>query len=366
MQNQRAHKFIISGGGTGGHIFPAVAIADELKARNSNNKFLFVGASDRMEMEKVPASGYEIEGLWISGLQRKLSLKNLLFPLKLISSIWKAKRIIRKFKPDVVIGTGGYASAAVLYAASKKKIPTLIQEQNNYAGLTNRWLSDKVSTICVSFENMEKYFPKEKIVVTGNPVRAQFTNVNFNDAQNETFEKFKLSPERKTVLVVGGSLGARSINLAIEKHIDKFEKNRVQLLWQTGKLFVEESKKLESEWIRPHEFIYNMNDAYSVADVIVSRAGAIAISELTLVGKPTILVPLKSAAEDHQTKNAQALIDSNATILVKDEEAMESLVDQTIDLLNEPELLRKMSLNIAQLAKPKSTELIVNEIEKLI
>jgi UDP-N-acetylglucosamine--N-acetylmuramyl-(pentapeptide) pyrophosphoryl-undecaprenol N-acetylglucosamine transferase len=366
MQKQQHKRFIISGGGTGGHIFPAVAIADELRVRYPDCEILFVGASDRMEMEKVPAAGYEIKGLWISGLQRNLTLKNLLFPLKLISSIWKSKKIVRKFKPDVVIGTGGYASAAVLYAASSKGIPTLIQEQNNYAGLTNKWLSKKVNKICVSFDNMDKYFPGEKLVVAGNPVRSQFISEDFNQRTDENYKAFDLNPEKKTVLVVGGSLGARSINLAIEKNLQEFESKQVQLLWQTGKLFVEESQKYLGEWVQPREFIYNMNEAYKVADLIISRAGAIAISELCLVGKPVVLVPLKTAAEDHQTKNAKALLDRDAALLVGDGEASEKLVSEALSLMGNINKRESMSQNIRKMAKPESTVKIVDEIVKLM
>ena len=234
----KVRKYILSGGGTGGHIFPAIAIADELKKRDPSCEILFVGASDRMEMEKVPKSGYEIVGLWISGLQRSLKPKNLLFPFKLIHSILKSFSILRKFKPDAVIGTGGYASAAILFAASKKGIPTLIQEQNNYAGLTNKWLSQKVNKICVAFDHMEKFFPTEKVVKTGNPVRKQFTDTKEID-RHKAYELFGLSPEKKTVLVIGGSLGARSINLALAAKVGRFAEEEVQLLWQTGKLFVD-------------------------------------------------------------------------------------------------------------------------------
>ena len=359
-------RYILSGGGTGGHIFPAIAIADELKKRDPNCKVLFVGAQDRMEMEKVPAAGYEIKGLWISGLQRSLKPKNLLFPIKLLSSIWKSKKIIRQFRPNAVIGTGGYASAAVLYAATKKGIPTLIQEQNNYAGLTNKWLSKKVNKICVSYDNMERFFPLEKLIKTGNPVRNQFLEVKKENAQVEAKKSYGINANEKSVLVVGGSLGARSINHAIAQDYKKLEEAGIYLVWQTGKLFIEESSKLKSKFIKPETFISNMKEAYEMADVVISRAGAIAISEICIMGKPSVLIPLSTAAEDHQTKNAMALVDNDAAILVQDNEVKSLLVDTVITLLNDQEKQDQMIKNVSKMGLPNATIEIVNEIEKLI
>lgn len=364
MSNNK--KYILSGGGTGGHIFPAIAIADELKRRDPSCEILFVGAKDRMEMEKVPAAGYAIEGLWISGLQRSLKPKNLLFPFKLISSILKSKKIIRRFKPDAVIGTGGYASAAVLYAASKKNIPTLIQEQNNYAGLTNKWLSKTVHKICVAYDSMDAFFPGEKLVKTGNPVREQFLEKQGQISKEEIKKEWGLHPEAKTILIVGGSLGARSINQAIAANHQKFKEAKVQLLWQTGKLFVDEAAQLKSEWIHPTTFIADMYKAYSMADVVISRAGAIAISELCIMGKPTVFVPLSTAAEDHQTKNAMALVNNQAAEMVKDANAKSELVDQAIALVNDSEKQNTYHKNILQMGLPNATKEIVNEIEKLL
>ena len=319
-----------------------------------------------MEMEKVPAAGYEIIGLWISGLQRSLKPKNLLFPIKLISSIWKSKRIIRKFKPNAVIGTGGYASAAVLFAASKKGIPTLIQEQNNYAGLTNKWLSKKVNKICVSYDGMGKFFPEEKIIKTGNPVRDQFLGNSDLNSKEEAKKSYGINSNEKTVLVVGGSLGARSINRAIAKDHKKLEDAGIHLVWQTGKLFVEEADKLKSAFIHPTTFITNMKEAYNMADVVISRAGAIAISEICIMGKASVLVPLSTAAEDHQTKNALALVNNQAAELVKDQEVQELLIDTVIDLLKKQDKQTSMSENARKMGLPNATNEIVNEIEKLI
>jgi UDP-N-acetylglucosamine--N-acetylmuramyl-(pentapeptide) pyrophosphoryl-undecaprenol N-acetylglucosamine transferase len=359
-------RYILSGGGTGGHIFPAIAIADELKKRDPSCKILFVGAQDRMEMEKVPAAGYEIKGLWISGLQRSLKPKNLLFPIKLLCSIWKSKKIIRQFQPNAVIGTGGYASAAVLYAATGKGIPTLIQEQNNYAGLTNKWLSKKVNKICVSYDRMERFFPLEKLIKTGNPVRNQFLEVKQKSAQEKAKKSYGINANEKSVLVVGGSLGARSINHAIAHDYKKLEDAGIHLVWQTGKLFIEESAKLKSEFIKPETFISNMKEAYEMADVVISRAGAIAISEICIMGKPSVLIPLSTAAEDHQTKNAMALVNNDAAILVQDNEVKSLLIDTVITLLNDQEKQDQMTKNVSEMGLPNATIEIVNEIEKLI
>ena len=366
--NNRWPRVIISGGGTGGHIFPAVAIARGIQEQYPSADILFVGAQGKMEMEKVPAAGFPIEGLWISGLQRSLTLKNLLFPLKVLASVWKALRIIRKFKPDVAIGVGGYASGSLLYAASMKGIPCLIQEQNSFPGITNKILKDRVQTICVAYDKMERFFPSEKIVLTGNPVRKEITKLE--GKRERGLEKFNLDSTKKTVLVVGGSLGARSINHSIDANLQLFSDNDIQLIWQTGKLYTEQAKKRVDEvgkkGISSLDFIADMDLAYAVADVVISRAGALAVSELCLVKKPAILVPLPSAAEDHQTKNAMSLVSYNAAILVKDSEAKEHLVQDAIALVNDQEQMDKLSRNIEKLAFANATETIVSEVMKLI
>ena len=366
--NNRWPRVIISGGGTGGHIFPAVAIARGIQEQYPSSDILFVGAQGKMEMEKVPAAGFPIEGLWISGLQRSLTLKNLLFPVKVLSSVWKALRIIRKFKPDVAIGVGGYASGSLLYAASMKGIPCLIQEQNSFPGITNKILKNRVQTICVAYDRMDRFFPSEKIVLTGNPVRKEITKLE--GKRERGLEKFNLDSTKKTVLVVGGSLGARSINHSIDANLQLFADNDIQLIWQTGKLYTEQAKKRVAEvgykGISSLDFIADMDLAYAVADVVISRAGALAVSELCLVKKPAILVPLPSAAEDHQTKNAMSLVSYNAAILVKDNEAKEHLVQDAIALVNDQEQMDKLSRNIEKLAFANATETIVSEVMKLI
>jgi UDP-N-acetylglucosamine--N-acetylmuramyl-(pentapeptide) pyrophosphoryl-undecaprenol N-acetylglucosamine transferase len=362
----RPLKFIISGGGTGGHIFPAIAIADELRSRYQDCDILFIGAKDRMEMEKVPRAGYPIKGLWISGIQRSLSPKNLIFPLKLLSSLAKARKIIRKYKPDVVIGVGGYASAAVLRMAITANIPTLIQEQNSFPGITNKWLAPKVNTICVAFDGLQKYFPKDKIVLTGNPVRNKVVNIAGKREKGYAF--FNLKPDKPTLLITGGSLGARSVNQNILKGIDDLVAAGMQILWQTGRPFYKEAemgtKNLED--VKVHEFIYEMDLAYAVADMLVARAGAITVSELCLVQKPAILVPLPTAAEDHQTKNAMALVDKNAAILIPDKDAGELLVNEVIALMNDQERREAIQKNLKPLGQTNATGLIVDQVLKLV
>lgn len=357
-------NILISGGGTGGHIYPAIAIANELKERYTNARFLFVGASDRMEMEKVPQAGYEIKGLWISGIQRKLTLKNLLFPFKLISSLWKASGIIKKFKPDVVIGTGGFASGPTLQMANKKGIPTLVQEQNSYPGITNKILAKKANTICVAYDGLERFFPKEKIVKTGNPVRQDLLDIS--NKRKEAQEFFGLDIERKTALVLGGSLGARAINQLIEKELNWFKENKVQLIWQTGKLYSNDYKKYNGvDGIQTHAFLNKMDLAYAAADIIISRAGAGSISELCIVGKPVIFIPSPNVAEDHQTKNAMAVVEKGAGLLVK-ESQLDEFQKTVVQLISCPEQRELLGKNIKQLALPNATKDIVNEIDKLI
>lgn len=361
-------KVIISGGGTGGHIFPAIAIANALKQKVEDIEILFIGAKDRMEMEKVPAAGYKIEGLWISGLQRKLSFKNLLFPLKVISSIFKARSIIKKFKPDVVVGVGGYASGPTLRAATFSGIPTLIQEQNSYPGITNKLLASKVNKICVAYEGMEKFFPKNKIILTGNPVRQ---NIAVNTiSKTKAAEFFGLKENKKTVFVFGGSLGARTINESIEGIIQKFADENVQLIWQTGNTYYplanKATYKYEKNGIKSFNFINDMDYAYAAADVIISRAGAIAISELCIVGKPVILIPSPNVAEDHQTKNAMALVNQKAALLVKDKDARLSLQDVLFKLLADDNLQIELSKNIKKLAFLNAAERIADEVISIV
>ena len=300
MSLHKPYKVIISGGGTGGHIYPAVAIANGIKERFPDTDILFVGAEGRMEMQKVPAAGYKIEGLWISGIQRRLTIDNLAFPLKVISSILKARKIAKTFKPDIAIGVGGYASWPLLYSAGKAGIPTLIQEQNSYAGVSNKALAKSVKAICVAYENMERFFPKDKIVYTGNPVRKDI--VHYNQYKEGAAEFFGLKSGIPTLFVMGGSLGARTINQSLEKNIDIIKQSGIQVLWQTGKTYYDSLKHYSSDTIKVLDFISDMNKAYAMADVIVSRAGALSISELSIVGKPAILVPSPNVAEDHQTK----------------------------------------------------------------
>ncbi len=370
-KNPQAKKWprvIISGGGTGGHIFPAVAIAKGIQEKYPDAEILFVGAKGRMEMEKVPAAGFKIEGLWISGLQRGSVFKNLLFPFKVIFSVFKALRIIKKFKPDVAIGVGGYASGALLYAATMKKIPALIQEQNSFPGITNKVLKDRVQKICVAYDNMDQFFPKEKIILTGNPVRKEITRLE--GKRDRGLEKFGLNKDRKVVLVVGGSLGARSINHAMDADLQKFADADIQVIWQTGKLYTEQAQKRVQEvgkkGIMTFDFIADMDLAYAAADVVISRAGALAVSELCLVKKPCILVPLPTAAEDHQTKNALSLVNYHAAILVKDSEAKTKLAEEAIALLNDKDRCEKLSRNIDKLAFSNATETIVSEVINLI
>lgn len=360
----KPYKFIISGGGTGGHIYPAIAIANELRSQYPNAEFLFVGAKDRMEMEKVPKAGYKILGLWISGLQRKLSLKNILFPFKLMSSLHRSYKIIRTFKPDVAIGTGGYASAPLLRAASNKGIPCLIQEQNSHAGITNKWLSKKVQCICVAYEGMNKFFPSKKIIVTGNPVRQDLLDIE--SKKSEAIAYFNLNPNKKTVLILGGSLGAKRINELIDSSISYFLTFDLQVIWQSGNYYVEKYQNKGNENVQVHAFINRMDLAYAAADFIISRAGALSASELCLVGKPVIFIPSPNVAEDHQTKNALAISDQNAALLLRESELDEKFETEFSKLFNSEEKQRTLSENIIKLGKPNATKDIVAEIKKLI
>ena len=358
------HKFIISGGGTGGHIYPAIAIANELKARFPKAEFLFVGAQDKMEMQKVPQAGYAIKGLWIAGLQRKLTLQNLLFPVKLISSLWKSRAIIKSFKPDVVIGTGGFASGPLLQMANSLNIPTLIQEQNSYPGITNKLLSKKANKICVAYENLERFFPIEKMILTGNPVRQDL--IDIDSKREEAIQYFNLDPSKKTLLILGGSLGARRVNQLIEKELDFFALQNVQIIWQCGKFYLDEYKKYNSDFIQVLAFIDRMDLVYAAADFVISRAGASSVSELSIVGKPVIFIPSPNVAEDHQTKNAKSIVDKNGALMIKESELDDSFNSVFSDLVANENLQKQLSENIIKLAKVNATNDIVNEIVKLI
>ncbi|GHC56507.1 undecaprenyldiphospho-muramoylpentapeptide beta-N-acetylglucosaminyltransferase [Ulvibacter litoralis] len=360
----KPYKFIISGGGTGGHIYPAVAIANELKSRYPNAEFLFVGAKDRMEMEKVPQAGYAIEGLWISGLQRSLSFKNMLFPLKLISSLLRSRSIIKKFKPNAAVGTGGYASAPLLRVASNKGIPCVIQEQNSHAGITNKWLANKAQKICVAYEGMEKFFPSEKIKLTGNPVRQDLLEVA--SKREEALSFFNLKASKKTIVVLGGSLGARKINELVHRSLPFFAENNVQVIWQCGSFYENDYKDKGNESVQVHTFLNRMDLVYAAADVIISRAGALSVSELCLVGKPVIFIPSPNVSEDHQTKNALAISEKNAAVLVKESELETRFEEALSEILRSEQVQRELSENIKKLAKPNATKEIVNEIEKLL
>ncbi|MBW1297839.1 undecaprenyldiphospho-muramoylpentapeptide beta-N-acetylglucosaminyltransferase [Aquimarina litoralis] len=358
-------KIILSGGGTGGHIYPAISIANELKSRYPEASILFVGAKDRMEMQKVPEAGYPIEGLWISGIQRKLSLSNLLFPFKLLSSLWKSKKIIKKFDPDVVIGTGGFASGPLLKMANSAKIPTVLQEQNSFPGITNKWLAKGADKICVAYDDMDRFFPESKIIKTGNPVRQDLLEIN--SKRNEGLTKYHLDPEKKTVLVIGGSLGARRINQLIEKELAFFDKSELQILWQCGKLYYNEYKKYDNhKGVQVHQFLNTMDLAYAAADVIVSRAGASSVSELCIVAKPTLFIPSPNVAEDHQTKNANAIVSKNGAKMLQESELDEKFQKTITQLLSSEAMQIKLTHAIKKMALPNATKDIVNEIELLI
>ncbi len=360
----KQYKFILSGGGTGGHIYPAIAIANELKVRFPNAKFLFVGAKDKMEMQKVPQAGYEIKGLWIAGLQRQINLKNAMFPFKLINSLWKSRRIIKDFKPNVVIGTGGFASGPLLQMANTMGIPTVIQEQNSYPGITNKLLSKKASAICVAYENLERFFPADKMVLTGNPVRQDL--IDIESKRNDAIAYFNLDANKKTLLVLGGSLGARRVNQLIEKEMENILSQNVQIIWQCGKLYFEDYKKYNSPQVQVVSFIEKMDFVYAAADVIISRAGASSVSELCIVGKPVVFIPSPNVAEDHQTKNAKAIVDKDGAILLKESDLDTQFATVFQSLINDSTKQQQLRTNIKQLALPQATKQIVDEIVKLI
>ncbi|GAK93720.1 UDP-N-acetylglucosamine-N-acetylmuramyl-(pentapeptide) pyrophosphoryl-undecaprenol N-acetylglucosamine transferase [Nonlabens ulvanivorans] len=359
----KPYKFIISGGGTGGHIYPAIAIANECKRRWPDCEILFVGASNRMEMEKVPAAGYEIKGLWISGLQRKFTLDNFAFPLKVTKSLWDARRIINKFKPTAAIGTGGYASGPLLQMASMKGIPSLIQEQNSYPGITNKLLSKKVQKICVASTGLDRFFPKEKIVLTGNPVRQDLLDID--SKREQALQHFNLDASKKTLLILGGSLGARRINQLIDAQLENISKD-VQVIWQCGKFYYDQYKNKTTASVQVHAFISKMDLAYSAADFIISRAGAGTISELCIVGKPVIFIPSPNVSEDHQTKNALAVVEKGAGLLVKETDIDQNFNTIWKGLITDDELQNNLSSQIKQLALPHATIDIVNQLESII
>jgi UDP-N-acetylglucosamine--N-acetylmuramyl-(pentapeptide) pyrophosphoryl-undecaprenol N-acetylglucosamine transferase len=367
-------RIIVSGGGTGGHIYPAIAIANEFKTRFPQADILFVGAQDKMEMQKVPQAGYAIKGLWIAGIQRKLTFQNVMFPLKLISSLSKSFGILKQFKPDVVIGTGGFASGAVLKVASMLGIPTVIQEQNSYPGITNKLLAKKAHKICVAYENLERFFPKDKMILTGNPVRQDLISVD--QKRSEAIDYFKLDPNKKTILVLGGSLGSRRINQLIAKEINWLLSLNLQVIWQCGKGYFEEYKKFNQNLDQPATrnpqpvtvlaFIDRMDLVYAAADMVISRSGASSVSELAIVGKPVIFIPSPNVAEDHQTKNAQAIVDKHGAILLKESELDSEFKIVFEALLKDTGKQEDLSKNIKLLGMPNATKQIVDEIVNLI
>lgn len=357
-------RFIISGGGTGGHIFPAVAIANELRRRLPEAEVLFVGANGRMEMTRVPEAGYKIVGLDITGLQRRLTPQNLMFPVRVFRSVRKAGKLIEEFRPDAVVGVGGYASAPVLLAATSRAIPSLIQEQNSYAGLVNKLLAKRVNKICVAYDGMEKFFPADKLVLTGNPVRAEIASGD----RAEALKFFGLDPNKQTLLIIGGSLGARTLNQATAAALPRLHEAGIQLLWQTGKLYFPEAQQQadQANGLHALEFIQRMDLAYAAADVVISRAGALSVSELCLTGKASILVPSPNVAEDHQTKNALALVGKGAAVLITDEHAPARLYDEALRLLADSERQQQLSARVRELARPYATVTIVDELLKLL
>ena len=360
-------RFIISGGGTGGHIFPAVSIANALKAKCPNANILFVGAEGRMEMQRVPAAGYEIKGLPIQGFDRTHKLNNIKVIFKLLKSLSMAKKIIKNFRPDVAIGVGGYASGATLYKAAGMGIPCLIQEQNSYAGVTNKLLAKKVRKICVAYEGMERFFPADKIIMTGNPVRQNVLETPMT--QEEARKSFKLNPSKKTILIVGGSLGAQTVNSSIIEHLDLVQNTEVQIIWQTGKRYFdkinEALKGKELANLKVMDFISDMGAAYKAADLVISRAGASSISEFQLIGKPVILVPSPNVAEDHQTKNAMALVNKDAAIFVSDADAPAMLLQLALDTIANDEKLATLSKNVKEMGLQHSADIIADEVLKL-
>ena len=368
MDKTPSYRILIGGGGTGGHVFPAIAIADALKAMYPGSEFLFVGAKGKLEMEKVPEAGYAIEGLPVAGFQRRLTLKNISFFYKLLVSMIRSRRIIGKFRPDLAVGVGGYASGPILKAAARKGVPILIQEQNSYAGVTNRLLARSARTICVAYENMERYFPKDRIVITGNPVRKDLIDLPVKPAQGYT--EFGIERGKTVCLVLGGSLGARTLNHSFQEGIKKLDRDDLAVLWQCGKLYqkeVEEQVRAAGQPnIRVLPFISRMDLAYGLADLVVARAGAITISELCIVGKPVILVPSPNVAEDHQRHNAEALVKLKAARMVTDDRAREQLVDQVLALMADHAERELLAKNIRQLGRRDASLRIAEEAGKIM
>jgi UDP-N-acetylglucosamine--N-acetylmuramyl-(pentapeptide) pyrophosphoryl-undecaprenol N-acetylglucosamine transferase len=359
------YRIILSGGGTGGHIYPAISIANELKSRYPGAEFLFVGAKDKMEMEKVPQAGYKIEGLWISGIQRKLTVKNLSFPFKLISSLAKSRRILKAFKPDVAVGTGGFASGPLLQAAVSKGVPSLIQEQNSYPGITNKILAKKADKICVAYDGLERFFPVNKIIKTGNPVRQDILDIENKSIEGKDY--FKLNHNKITLLILGGSLGARRINQLIEEKLEFFQTQNVQIIWQCGKFYYECFKRHNnSQYVQVHAFLNKMDMAYAAAEVIISRAGAGSVSELCIVGKPVIFIPSPNVAEDHQTKNAKAIVDKNGAILITEKDLEVDFENTFSRLITSQDRQTELGCNIKKLALVNATKDIADEVEKLL
>jgi UDP-N-acetylglucosamine--N-acetylmuramyl-(pentapeptide) pyrophosphoryl-undecaprenol N-acetylglucosamine transferase len=368
LETNNAARIIISGGGTGGHIFPALSIAHAIRKIQPDAEILFVGAEGKMEMEKVPAAGYKIVGLPIAGIRRELSLANLKFPLLLLRSLSRAREVIRDFKPDVAVGVGGYASGPLLLMASMQGIPYLIQEQNSFPGITNKFLAKKAKKICVAYENLDRFFPADKILFTGNPVREDLKEVKSKKAEAETF--FGLDSSRPVLLVTGGSQGARSINKAVLAGLNDLRANGIQLIWQTGKFFAAEAQSavaaLNDPSIKAYEFLSRMDLAYAICNVVVGRAGASTVSELCIVQKPSILVPLPTAAEDHQTKNCEALVQRNAGLLVKDADAAQQLIKEAISLIKDTDRCDQLAHNIAPLGRPNAAAEIAQQVLSLI
>lgn len=365
-------RVIISGGGTGGHIFPALAIAEAIKSLQPATEFLFVGAEGKMEMERVPKAGYKIVGLEVVGFQRRLTWKNLLFPFKLWKSLRRAKAIVKEFKPDIAIGVGGYASGPTLQMAGKMGIPTLLQEQNSFAGVTNRLLAKRAAKICVAYENVKRFFPEEKMILTGNPVRKDIADMGISlqnkptETRAEALAYYGFSTEKQTVFITGGSLGARTLNNALRDNIAAIDFSKVQILWQVGKIYYDEFKSLEREGLKIVAFVDRMDYAYAMADVVAARAGALTISELCVLGKASILIPSPNVSEDHQTANAMALVEKQAAILVKDAEANQQLVNTILELLNQPKQIEQLAQNIAKLGISNAAERIAKEVMKIV
>lgn len=366
MENRILHKVLLSAGGTGGHIFPAIAVANEIKSRFPDCEILFVGAEGKMEMEKVPQAGYKIVGLPIAGLQRKLTLSNFLLPIKILKSMLKAKSVVKDFRPQIAVGFGGYASGPTLRAAGTAGVPTVLQEQNSFAGMTNKLLAKRAKAICVAYEGMDVFFQPEKIKLTGNPVRKDFVKLPYS--QEEALAKLNFSSTKKTILIIGGSLGARAVNAAVEASLNSWMNAGFQVIWQCGKLYKSnlEEKFHGNENIRLFDFIQDMALVYASADVIVSRAGAMSVSELSLVGKPVVFMPSPNVAEDHQTKNAMALVSKGAARMVRDQEAELKLAEMVSSLLNDEKEISELKAKIVALAKPKATEVIVDTLIEVV